>query len=94
MNIKKVKLIDEVISALENDTTMSNIVDHMKCVCYAPHLGYRNWVFKYKSMYLLMFDEGNGHYQYICPLRYFDVLMARLSLLVERIDRSQTEKEG
>lgn len=94
MNLKKVKLIDEVMSALEEDTTMVNISNQMECICYAPHLGYRNWVFKYKSMYLLMFDEGNGHYQYICPLRCVDVLMARLSLLVEWINKSYTAKEG
>ena len=78
MNLKKVKLIDEIISALEADSTMDNIVSDITCVCYAPHLGYKNWIFKYKSLYVLLFDEGNGHYQYLTALSRLDVVKAKL----------------
>lgn len=39
MNIKKIKLIDEVISGLDNDSTASTIIDNLTCICHAPHLG-------------------------------------------------------
>ena len=78
MNIKKVKLIDEIISGLNNDSTANTMLDDLFCICHAPHLGYRNWIFKYKSIYVLFFDEGNGHYQYLAPLTWIDVIKAKL----------------
>ena len=78
MTLKKIVLVDEILSALEEDSTMRTIAEHLTCICYAPHLGYKSWVFKYKSLYVLLFDEGNGHYQYICPLNWFDVIKSKL----------------
>ena len=78
MTLKKVKLIDEVISGLAEDSTASTLIENMVCICRASHLGYRNWVFKYKSLYILLFDEGNGHYQYLTALRRLDVIKAKL----------------
>ena len=78
MTLKKIKLIDEVISGLEKDTTASTLVENMVCICYAPHLGYRSWIFKYKTLYILLFDEGNGHYQYLTTLSRLDVVKAKL----------------
>lgn len=78
MTLKKIKLIDEVISGLEKDSTASTLIENMVCVCYAPHLGYRNWIFKYKTLYILLFDEGNGHYQYLSLLTWLDVIEAKI----------------
>ena len=78
MTLKKIKLIDEVISGLETDSTANTILNDLICICYAPHLGYRNWIFKYKSIYVLFFDEGNGHYQYLAPLTCIDVIKAKI----------------
>lgn len=78
MTLKKIKLIDEVISGLEKDSTARTLIENMVCVCYAPHLGYRNWIFKYKTLYILLFDEGNGHYQYLTILSRLDVVKAKL----------------
>jgi hypothetical protein len=82
MNLKKVKLIDEIMTAQETDSTFFD-VEHISRICYAPHLGYRSWVFKYKSMYVLFFDEGNGHYQYLCPLSFVDVILAKIISKIE-----------
>lgn len=78
MTLKKIKLIDEVISGLEKDSTASTLIENMVCVCYAPNLGYRNWIFKYKTLYILLFDEGNGHYQYLTAVSRLDVVKAKL----------------
>lgn len=84
MTFKKIILIDEVLTAIEEDTTLSNISNYITCICYAPNFGYRSWIFKYKSLYILLFDEGNGHYQYICPLSWFDVVKTKLRKMVVR----------
>ena len=84
MTFKKIELIDEVISGLEEDSTGNTLVENMVRVCYAPHLGCRNWIFKYKTLYILLFDEGNGHYQYICSLTWFDVVKAKISEMIGR----------
>lgn len=78
MTLKKIKLIDEVISGLEKDSTASTLIENIVCVCYAPHLGYRNWIFKYKTLYILLFDEGNGHYEYLSLLTWLDVVEAKI----------------
>ena len=78
MTLKKIKLIDEVISGLEEDSTASTIAHSLVCVCRAPYLGYRNWIFRYKTLYVLLFDEGNGHYQYLTALNRLDVVKAKL----------------
>ena len=84
MTFKKIILIDEVLTALEEDTTLDNISHYIACICYAPNFGYRNWIFKYKSLYILLFDEGNGHYQYICSLSWFDVIKTKLRKIIVR----------
>lgn len=84
MTFKKIELIDEVLTALEEDATLSNISNHLTLICYAPNFGYRNWIFKYKSLYILLFDEGNGYYQYICSLSWFDVIKTKLGEIIGR----------
>ena len=78
MTIRKIKLIDELMNHLEKDSTASTTGDDLKCISYAPQLGYRNWIFKYKTMLVLLFDAGNGHYQYLCPVSLIDVLIAKV----------------
>ncbi len=84
MTFNKIKLIDEILTALEEDATLDSISNHITCICYAPNFGYRNWIFKYKSLYILLFDEGNGYYQYICSLNWFDVIKTKLKTIFER----------
>lgn len=84
MTFKKIELIDEVLSGLEEDSTASTLAENMVRICYAPSFGYRSWIFKYKTLYILLFDEGNGHYQYICSLTWFDVVKAKISEMIGR----------
>lgn len=84
MTFKKIELIDEVLSGLEEDSTDSTLIKNMVCVCHAPRFGCRNWIFKYKNLYILLFDAGNGHYQYICSLTWFDVVKAKISEMIGR----------
>jgi len=49
----------------------------LECVCYAPCLGYRSWIFKYKAVYVALFDAGNGHYAFHMPATRIDVLFAK-----------------
>lgn len=78
MTIRKIELIDELMSHLEKDSTASTITEDLKCISYAPQLGYRSWIFKYKTMLVLLFDASNGHYQYLCPVGLIDLLIAKV----------------
>ena len=84
MTFNKIVLIDEVLTALEEDATLGSISNYITRICYAPNFGYRSWIFKYKSLYILLFDEGNGYYQYICSLSWFDVIKTKLRRIFER----------
>ena len=79
MTIRKIELIDELMRHLEEDSTASTITEgDLKYITYAPQLGYRNLIFKYKTMLVLLFDASNGHYQYLCPVSLIDVLIAKV----------------
>ncbi len=57
----------------------------LKCVCYAPNLGYRCWIFKYKGVPIALGDIGNGHYNFYSAVTTCDILAARLISLGERL---------
>ena len=82
MTIKKIKLIDELMRHLDEDSTASSLTDVLHCVTYAPQLGYRNWIFRYKGILVLLFDASNGHYEYLCPVGIFDVIVAKLYQMI------------
>ena len=67
MNIKKIKLIDEIISSLAEDSTASTMLEDLTCICHAPHLGYR-FIFKYLKnnlkCYFTMLHVFNNDFYY------------------------------
>ena len=85
MTLRKVAMIDEVLLGMAEDDTYEALRSDMERVTYAPNLGYRNWIFRYKSIYLLMFCAGNGHYTYICTLNWFDVMVAKFCAMIDQI---------
>ena len=78
MNIKKVNVICDIMDVLERDSTASALVGKLQKITYAPNLGYRNWIFKYCGVYLLLYDIGNGHYEYLCPVSCVDMIYAKI----------------
>ena len=48
----------------------------LKCITYAPNIGYRSWIFKYKGVYVALFDAGNDHYDFHTMVNYRDVIAA------------------
>ena len=66
----------------------------LKCVCYAPHIGYFIWIFKYYGTYVALADMGNGHYDLYSAVSRFDVLRAKLTELWDRINYRIYLKKG
>lgn len=56
----------------------------LKCVCYAPNIGYRCWIFKYKGTLVALGDLGNGWYDVYSAVTRLDVLVAKIIELKER----------
>lgn len=59
--------INEFKKAIEKDSTLENVSDSLECLGHCPgtHL-YKAWLFKYKDIMILLNDDGNGYYSYIC----------------------------
>lgn len=57
----------------------------LKCICYAPNIGYRCWIFKYKGILVALDDLGNGWYGLYSAVTNIDVLGVKLYGLKERI---------
>lgn len=67
----------ELIELIGNDDTLSS-VENMHVVTYAPNMGYRTWIFKYKKAYVALFDDGNGYYSYFTMVSRLQVIWAKI----------------
>lgn len=79
--------IHELCDYLAEDSTLmhtNDCIKHLKCICYAPNIGYRSWIFKYKGILIALFDAGNGHYEFHTAVTYLDVICARIDNLFKR----------
>ena len=83
MRIKKWIVITELISEIENDSTLDKCVKDLSCITYAPQLGYRSYIFKYKSQLVVLSDLGNGHYGFFMPARKSDVIIGKIATWYE-----------
>lgn len=53
-------------------------IDDLECVCYAPHIGYRAWIFKYKGVPVCLWDRDNGWWQFHSAVSWIDILLAKI----------------
>lgn len=77
--------INKLKRLIEEDGTLSNYTGNLECVCYAPNLGYRSWIFKFEGVLVALFDEGNGHYDFHRAVSFVDILVAKLMLVGNHI---------
>ena len=77
---KKWKNISELIDYIAEDDTLDSCAKYLKCICYAPNIGYKSWIFKYKGTLIALFDLGNGHYDFHKAVTWIDVLLAKIML--------------
>lgn len=76
---KKRKIVNELIEKLYEDDTLENVEKLLiGKVTYAPHIGYRAWIFKYKGVPVCLWDEGNGHYGFHSAVSHIDILVGWL----------------
>ena len=66
----------ELIKLLREDSTMDNVTKPIRCLTYAPNLGYRIWIFKYNGTLVALGDLGNGHYAFHSTVSYWDLIKA------------------
>lgn len=57
----------------------------LKKICYAPNIGYSVYVFKYRDVYVALWDCGNGYYEFFSVLSVMDVAVVKFNLLKEQI---------
>ena len=76
MRRKRWNIINELIDYIHEDDTLSQGAGgYLKRVGYAGHLGYKCWLFKYKTTYVVLLDVGNGHCAFDMPATLFDVII-------------------
>lgn len=76
---EKWKQVYEIKEYLDTDDTLRICPYPIKKSTYAPNLGYRTWIFKYKDVYVALFDAGNGHYDYFSRVSFIDFIKAKLT---------------
>lgn len=81
---KKWATICEIVDGLAEDSTIPRKVgEHLTLVGQAVHLGYRSWLFKYKDVYVVLYDSGNSHFSFYMPGTLFDAGLVKLRKLFE-----------
>lgn len=55
----------------------------LKCVGYAPHMGYRSWLFRYKGLFVSLWDLGNDHWDLHSVATLWDYLLVRFGKKVK-----------
>ncbi len=83
--MKKWRKINELTGLIMEDSTLSNCANNLKCLSYAPNIGYRSWIFSYKGTLVALFDAGNGHYDFYTAVNFADLLAAKITLFGEQI---------
>lgn len=78
--IKKWQKIGELSRFIMQDSTLDNCAKDLKCLSYAPNIGYRSWIFRYKGALVALDDAGNGHYDFYTVVNFMDLLAAKLTL--------------
>ena len=86
--MKKWRIISELIGYIAEDSTLDTVPKSkpFRCICYAPNVGYRSWIFKYRGVFVALFDLGNGHYDFHTLVTRFDVLVAKLCEKFPKLD--------
>jgi len=81
---KKWKNIHELTKCISEDDTLSLCTGKIKRLCYAPNIGYCSWIFKYNGTLVSLFDAGNGHYEFHTAVTYIDLLVAKITVLIDQ----------
>lgn len=84
---KKWEIINDLLDEINKDDMLDTCYKDLACIDYAPNIGYRSWIFKYKGVLVALFDEGNGHYAFHMPVNYLDVLVAKMRIIRVCVNR-------
>lgn len=69
-----------------DDFGNSEAYEHkLSVIGYAPHLGYRSWMFKYDGVNIVLHDAGNGHYSFFMPARWYDSGLMKVVDLIDGV---------
>lgn len=78
--MNKWKKIAELCDYIAKDSTLDIVPyeHYFKCICHAPNVGYRSWIFNYRGVLVALYDLGNGHYDFHTAVTRFDTFVAKL----------------
>lgn len=78
--MKKWHNVGDVCRAISEDSTLMDdkLVPGLKCITYAPNIGYRAWIFKYKGTLMALWDEGNSHWGLHSVVSVWDLIVAKV----------------
>lgn len=78
--MKKWNNVRDVYGAISKDSTLmqDGLVPGLKCLTYAPNIGYRAWIFKYKGTLMALWDEGNSHWAFHTAVSVWDLIVAKV----------------
>ena len=88
---RKWEIITELIEKMDADDMLNTVEKRfIGKILYAPHIGYRAWIFHYKRIPVCLWDQGNCHYEFHSAVSRLDVLIA---WLYEKYDWFRYKKE-
>ena len=84
--MQKWKKIEELINYCVDDDALYTLFNpNLKLVSRAPQIGARAWIYKYKGIYIALWDMGNGHYSFYSCATLIDAIVARITLRLQKI---------
>lgn len=72
-------IVDELCDAIQTNSNLDTIDErHLTCLCYAPNVGYRSWIFRYKGVLVALCYYGNGLFDFHTTVSHYDLYVARI----------------
>lgn len=91
----KWQCLSEFINIINKDPLLLGI--DAKMITRASNIGERMWILKYKKVYVVLFDLGNGYWEYFSllslPATIYSVIYDKIDFLLFRLTKSIKRRE-
>lgn len=88
--LRKWKNVSELCERIVEGDMLDQCCKDLACITYAPNIGYRSWIFKYKQTLVCLWDLGNGHWGFHSVVTHADLVVAKLAAAIERVRYRKT----
>lgn len=93
---RKWQQVSDLMYAIDKDSTLTETP--IRVITRASNVGERMWVAKYERIYAVLFDLGNGHWEYFSrlslPAVIYSVVYEHIDFLLFKLKNQRKKKES